>query len=44
MEKVTQLHTLQEMVLLEDELEIFNEELEKKIEDTNQQQKKWVLR
>ena len=44
MEKVTQLHTLQEMVLPEDELEIFNEELEKKIEDTNQQQKKWVLR
>ena len=32
------------MVLLEDKLKIFNEEMEEKLEDTNQQLKKWVLR
>ena len=41
--KVTHLYTLREIILPEDELKIFNEELEVKLEDTNQQLKKWVL-
>jgi len=42
--KVTQLYTLREMVLPEDELKIFDEPLDSKLEDTNQQLKKWLLR
>ena len=42
-EKVTHLYTLRKMVLPEDELEIFNEDLKVKLEDTNQQLNKWVL-
>jgi hypothetical protein len=42
--KVTQLYTMREMVLPEDEIKIFNETLEEKLEDTNQQLKKWLLR
>ena len=42
--KVTHLYTLQEMVLPEDELKIFNETLEEKLDDTNQQLKKWLTR
>ena len=32
------------MVLPEDEMKIFDEELEVKLDDTNQQLKKWLLR
>jgi hypothetical protein len=42
--KVTQLYTMREMVLPEDELKIFDENLETRLEDTNQQLKKWMLR
>jgi hypothetical protein len=42
--KVTQLYMMKEMVLPEDELKIFNETLETRQEDTNQQLKKWLLR
>ena len=42
--KVTQLYTVKEMVLPEDEMKIFDEELEVKLDDTNQQLKKWLLR
>jgi hypothetical protein len=42
--KVNQLYTLREMVLPEDELKIFDESLESRLEDTNQQLKKWILR
>jgi hypothetical protein len=42
--KVTQLYTMREMVLPEDELKIFDEKLEARLEDTNQQLKKWMLR
>ena len=42
--KVTQLYTLKEMVLPEDETRIFNKTLEDRLEDTNQQLKKWLLR
>jgi hypothetical protein len=42
--KVTQLYTMREMVLPEDEIKIFDESLEEKLEDTNQQLKKWILR
>jgi hypothetical protein len=42
--KVKQLYTMREMVLPEDELKIFNESLESRLEDTNQQLKKWILR
>jgi hypothetical protein len=42
--KVTQLYTMREMVLPEDEMKIFGETLEEKLEDTNQQLKKWLLR
>jgi hypothetical protein len=42
--KVKQLYTMQEMVLPEDEMKIFDEPLEEKLDDTNQQLKKWLLR
>jgi hypothetical protein len=42
--KVTQLYTMREMVLPEDDLKIFDEKLETRLEDTNQQLKKWMLR
>ena len=42
--KVTQLYTMREMALPEDEIKIFNETLEIRLEDTNQQLKKWMLR
>jgi hypothetical protein len=42
--KVTQLYTMREMVLPEDEIKIFDETLETRLEDTNQQLKKWMLR
>jgi hypothetical protein len=42
--KVRQLYTMREMVLPEDELKIYDEPLESKLEDTNQQLKKWLLR
>ena len=41
--RVTQLDTMREMVLPEDELKIFNEPLEMRLEATNQQLKKWLL-
>jgi hypothetical protein len=42
--KVTQLYTMKEMVLPEDELKIFDEDIESRLADTNQQLKKWLLR
>jgi hypothetical protein len=42
--KITQLYTMREMVLPEDETKIFDEPLDKKLEDTNQQLKKWMNR
>jgi hypothetical protein len=42
--KVTQLYTMREMLLPEDELKIFDESLESRLEDTNQQLKKWIMR
>jgi hypothetical protein len=42
--KVDQLYTMKEMVLPEDETKIFNEPLETRLEDTNQQLKKWLTR
>ena len=42
--KVTHLYTLKEMVLPEDELKIYNETLALRLEDTNQQLKKWISR
>jgi hypothetical protein len=42
--KVAQLYTMREMVLPEDETKIFNEPLETRLEDTNQQLKKWLTR
>jgi hypothetical protein len=42
--KVTQIYTMREMVLPEDEIKIFDETLETRLEDTNQQLKKWMLR
>jgi hypothetical protein len=41
--RVTQLYTMREMIFPEDELKIFNEPLELKLEATNQQLKKWLL-
>ncbi|MGK3734385.1 MAG: hypothetical protein ACI90V_001222 [Bacillariaceae sp.] len=38
--KVTQLYTMKEMVLPEDDTTIFDEPLEEKLEDTNQHLKK----
>jgi hypothetical protein len=42
--KVTQLYAMRGMVLPEDELKIFDESLGEKLEDTNQQLKKWLIR
>jgi hypothetical protein len=42
--RVTQMYTMREMVLPEDELKIFDEILEIPLEATNQQLKKWLLR
>jgi hypothetical protein len=42
--KVAQLYTMKEMVLPEDETKIFNETLVTRLEDTNQQLKKWITR
>jgi hypothetical protein len=42
--KVTKLYTMREMVLPEDEMKIFYETLETRLEDMNQQLKKWMLR
>jgi hypothetical protein len=42
--KVTQMYTMKEMVLPEDETKIFNETLGTSLEDTNQQIKKWITR
>jgi hypothetical protein len=42
--KITQLYTMKEMVLPEDEMKIFNETLETRLQDTNQQLKKWLMR
>jgi hypothetical protein len=42
--KVAQLYTMNEMVLPEDEKKIYNESIETRLEDTNQQLKKWLLR
>jgi hypothetical protein len=42
--KVTHLYTMRETVLPEDEIKIFNELLEIRLEDTNQQVKKWIMR
>ena len=42
--QVTQLYTMREMVLPEDEMKVFNEPLEVRLEATNQQLKKWILR
>jgi hypothetical protein len=35
---------MREMVILEDEMKIFNETIETRLEDTNQQLKKWLMR
>jgi hypothetical protein len=42
--KVNHLYTLKEMVLPEDEIKIYDEQLERRLADTNQQLKKWILR
>ena len=42
--KITHLYTLREMVIPEDELKIFNETLEIRLEATHQQLKKWMKR
>ena len=42
--RVAHLYTLREMVLPEDEIKIFNETLEVRLEATNQQIKKWINR
>jgi hypothetical protein len=42
--KVTQLYTMREMVLPEDEIKIYDEKLTIRLEDTNQQLKKWLNR
>jgi hypothetical protein len=42
--KVAQMYTMKEMVLPEDETKIFNETLVTRLEDTNQQLKKWMTR
>jgi hypothetical protein len=42
--KVSHLYTMKEMVLPEDRLKIFNEPLATRLEDTNQQVKKWITR
>jgi hypothetical protein len=42
--KVVQMYTMSKMVLPEDKIKIFNETLETRLEDTNQQIKKWITR
>ena len=42
--KITHLYTLREMVLPEDELKIFNKPIYVRLEDSNQQIKKWLTR
>jgi hypothetical protein len=42
--KVSQLYTMKEMVLPEDETKIFNESLEIRLQDTNRQLMKWLTR
>jgi hypothetical protein len=42
--KVTHLYTLREMVLPEYELKIYNEPIKLRLDDTNQQLKKWINR
>jgi hypothetical protein len=42
--EITQIYTLRGMVLLEDEVKIYNETLEIRLQDTNQQLKKWINR
>jgi hypothetical protein len=42
--KVSHLYTMRELVLPEDEIKIFDEPLEMRLEATNQQLKKWILR
>ena len=42
--RVTHLYTLREMVLPEDELKIYNEPIKLRLDDTNQQLKKWINR
>jgi hypothetical protein len=42
--KVMHLYTVREMVLPEDEIKIFDKTLEVRLEDTNQQIKKWLIR
>jgi hypothetical protein len=42
--KVKQLYTMREMVLPEDELKIFDEAIEIRLDDANQQLKKWLMR
>jgi hypothetical protein len=42
--KVTQMYTMKEMVLPEDETKIYNETLATRLKDTNQQIKKWLTR
>jgi hypothetical protein len=44
LKQVTQLYTMREMVPPEDEMKVFNEPLKVKLEATNQQSKKWILR
>jgi hypothetical protein len=44
LKKVTQLYTMRETVLPEDETKIFNESLDTRLEDTDQQIKKWLTR
>ncbi|OEU17035.1 hypothetical protein FRACYDRAFT_239636 [Fragilariopsis cylindrus CCMP1102] len=42
--KVAHLYTLREMVLPEDELKIYDEPIKLRLDDTNQQLKKWINR
>ena len=42
--KVTHYYTLREMVLPEDELKIYDETIKNRLDDTNQQLKKWINR
>ena len=43
-QQVTQLYSMKEMVLPEDETKIFNEEIKVRLGDTNRQLKKWIGR
>ena len=42
--KITELYTMREMVLPEDEIKLYDESLESRLEGTNQQLKKWLTR